>query len=321
MNLTLPQATTNAPEVDHLILALALVSCAVLLLVFGLILVYVIRYRAGRHADRGALDQKSWRFEISWTVATLAVFFGLFLWGADLYVRLFQPPAGALQIYVVGKQWMWKVEHQGGQREINSLHLPTGRPIQLLMTSEDVIHDFSVPAFRVKHDVLPGRYETLWFQVEKAGAYHMFCTQLCGAGHASMTGEIVAMSPPDYETWLDQTSAGTGPRESMAAAGKALFARYGCSGCHGEGGVGGKQSGGGVDAPALAGLYGGRVKLDNGATVTADDHYLRACILAPQQQRVAGYPPIMPSFAGQIDEENLLRLIAYIRSLTPKEHP
>jgi hypothetical protein len=165
MNFTLPAASSGAPEVDHLLWALLAITVAVLALVFGLMFLYIIKYRAGNGLDRGAITEKTWKFETAWTVATLLVFFGLFLWGADLYVRLFRPPSGTLKIYVIAKQWMWKVEHPGGQREINALHLPVGRPIELVMTSEDVIHDFSVPAFRIKHDVLPDRYETLWFTV------------------------------------------------------------------------------------------------------------------------------------------------------------
>ena len=259
--------------------------------------------------------KKTWRLEAAWTVATLLIFFGLFVWGADLYVRLFQPPSEALKIYVIGKQWMWKIEHQGGQREINALHLPVGRPIQLVMTSEDVIHDFSIPAFRIKHDVLPGRYETLWFEVNEPGTYHLFCTQLCGTGHAEMFGEVVAMSAPEYQNWLEQNIAG----ETLASAGETLFMRYGCSGCHGGNGAGGRQSGSTVRAPALAGLYGSPVTLIDGSIVTADDLYIRDCILLPERRRVASYPPLMPSFAGQISEEDLLKIIAYIKSLTPEK--
>ncbi|MGI8569876.1 MAG: cytochrome c oxidase subunit II, partial [Methylocella sp.] len=308
MSLWLPQATSDAAEVDYLILALLLVSCAILALVFGLIWVYMIKYRAGSSIDRGVSAEKTWRLETAWTVATLLAFFGLFVWGADLYVRLFQPPPDALKIYVIGKQWMWKIEHHGGQREINAMHLPVGRPIQLVMTSEDVIHDFSVPAFRIKHDVLPGRYETLWFEVDRPGTYRLFCTQLCGTGHASMIGEVVAMSDPDYQKWLEQNGGG----ETMATAGKTLFMRFGCSGCHGGNGAGGRQSGSTVRAPALAGLYGSPVTLSDGGIVTADDRYIRDCILMPETQRVASYPPLMPSFAGQISEEDLLKIIAYI---------
>ena len=173
MDLLLPAASSSASEVDHLLLALLLISGAVLVLVFALMFRYIVKYRASSGFDRGAVAQKTWILEGAWTVATLLVFFGLFIWGAELYVRLFQPPPGALKIYVIAKQWMWKVEHSGGQREINTLHLPVGRAIELVMTSEDVIHDFSVPAFRIKHDVLPDRYETLWFTVTRPGTYHL----------------------------------------------------------------------------------------------------------------------------------------------------
>jgi cytochrome c oxidase subunit II len=315
MSIWLPEATTSAPEVDYLIAALLLSSCAILALVFGLMLLYLFKYRAGSKIDRGGLSRKTWRIEVSWTVATLLVFFGLFLWGADLYVRLFQPPANALQIYVVGKQWMWKVEHQGGQREINAVHLPVGRPIQLIMTSEDVIHDFSVPAFRIKHDVLPGRYSTLWFEATEPGTYHLFCTQLCGTGHSQMVGDIFAMSGPDYEQWLE--AAGTSG--TLANEGKTLFMRFGCSGCHGGTGADGRQSVSTVPAPPLAGLYGSPVTLDDGEVVIADDAYIRDCILIPEKRRVASYPPIMPSFSGIINEENVLKLVAYIKSLAPEK--
>ena len=314
MNFSLPAASANAPEVDHLLLALLAISAAVLALVFGLMLLYIVKYRAGSGVDRGTIAQKTWRLETGWTIATLAVFFGLFVWGADIYVRLFQPPSGALKIYVIAKQWMWKAEHPGGQREIDAVHLPIGRPIELVMTSEDVIHDFSVPAFRIKHDVLPDRYETLWFTVDRPGTYHLYCTQLCGTSHAKMVGEIVAMRAPDYQGWLEQNGAA----DTLAEAGKTLFMRYGCSGCHGGNGAGGSQSGSTVRAPRLAGLYGSHVPLSDGTVVPADDRYIRDSILMPEKQLVASYAPVMPSFAGQIGEEDLLKLIAYIKSLAPE---
>jgi cytochrome c oxidase subunit II len=315
VKLWLTAATNMASQVDHLIFALVLISCAVLALVFGLMLLYMFKYRAGSDIDRGALGQKSWRVESAWTAATLAAFLALFVWGANLYVKLFQPPADALKIYVIGKQFMWKVEHDGGQREIDAIHLPIGLNIQLVMTSEDVIHDFSVPAFRIKHDVLPGRYETLWFRVEKPGTYHLFCTQLCGVEHANMVGEIVAMPPADYQKWLSVSDTG----ESLATAGKTLFMRYGCSGCHGSDGSGGSQSQSTVRAPSLIGLYGSPVTLVDGTVVKADDRYVRDCIVSPARQRVASYPPVMPSFAGEISEEDLLKIIAYIKSIAPRE--
>jgi cytochrome c oxidase subunit II len=315
VNLWLTAASHNAAQVDYLIFALVLISCAVLALVFGLMLRYMFKYRAGSEIDRGALAEKTWRVETAWTAATLVAFFGLFIWGAKLYVVLFQPPQDALKIYVIGKQFMWKVEHDGGQREIDAVHLPIGLNIQLIMTSEDVIHDFSIPAFRIKHDVLPGRYETLWFRAEVPGTYHLFCTQLCGVDHANMIGEIVAMPKADYQKWLAQTDTG----ETLAAAGKTLFMRYGCSGCHGSNGVGGSQSGSTVRAPSLAGLYGSPVTLSDGTVVKADDRYIRDCILTPTRQRVASYLPVMPSFAGEMSEEDLLKIIAYLKSLASQE--
>jgi len=315
VNLWLTAASHNASEVDHLIFALVLISCAVLALVFGLMLRYMFKYRAGSDIDRGALAEKTWRVETAWTAATLVAFFGLFIWGAKLYVVLFQPPQDALKIYVIGKQFMWKVEHDGGQREIDAIHLPVGLDIQLIMTSEDVIHDFSIPAFRIKHDVLPGRYETLWFRAEVPGTYHLFCTQLCGVDHANMIGEIVVMPKADFQKWLAQSDTG----ETLAVAGRTLFMRYGCSGCHGSNGVGGSQSGSTVRAPSLAGLYGSPVTLSDGTVVKADDRYIRDCILTPSRQRVASYLPVMPAFAGEMSEEDLLKIIAYLKSLASQE--
>jgi cytochrome c oxidase subunit 2 len=315
MSLWLPAASSNAAEVDHLIWALLAISVAVLILVFGLLFRYIVKYRASSPLDRGAIAQKTWVIESAWTVATLLVFFGLFVWGADLYVRLFQPPRDALKIYVVAKQWMWKVEHAGGQRELNALHLPIGRSIELVMTSEDVIHDFSVPAFRIKHDVLPDRYETLWFTVTRPGTYRLYCTQFCGLDHSHMGGEIVALAPAEFQSWLAQN----GSRGTLAADGKVLYMRYGCSGCHGGNGAGGSEAPSTVRAPSLVGLYGSPVPLSNGSVVRADDRYLHDSIVLPDEQIVAGYAPIMPSFSGQIDEEDLLKLIAYIKSLAPGE--
>jgi len=317
MNLWLTAATPAATEVDHLILALLIISIAVLALVFGLMLLYMFKYRAGSDIDRGALARKTWRIETAWTTATLVAFFFLFLWGARLYVQLFQPPRNALRIYVIGKQFMWKVEHDGGQREIDAVHLPVGMDIELIMTSEDVIHDFSVPAFRIKHDVLPGRYETLWFRVDKPGTYHLFCTQLCGIDHSHMIGQIVALPKAEYQRWLAQSDAG----DPLAAAGKTLFMRYGCSGCHGSNGAGGPQSESTVRAPSLRGLYGSPVTLTDGSVVKADDRYIRDCILTPSRERVASYLPVMPSFAGEIGEEDLLKLLAYIKSLSDTGAP
>jgi cytochrome c oxidase subunit II len=304
----LAPASDNAAEVDWLFLALLVITLAVLALVFGLMLLYMVRYRAGSPVERGKVAHKTFRFEISWTVATLVVFFGLFVWGADLYTRLFEPPSDAMKIYVVGKQWMWKVEYPGGQREIDSLHVPVGRPVELLMTSEDVIHDFDLPDFRLKHDVLPGRYEAIWFRANRAGTYHLFCSRFCGTDHSHMRGEMVVMDGPDYQKWLEQNGTAGG----MAAQGSALFNRFGCGGCHY---VGPGTGGGTVRAPSLVGLYGSPVPLSDKSVVIADDRYVRDSILEPSAQVVASYEDKMPNFSAQLSEEDVLKLIAYIKSL------
>lgn len=309
MRFSLPQAATGAAQIDWLIGGLLLVSLAVLGLVFFLLFFYVVRYRHNSPVKRGELADKSFRFEITWTIATLVVFFGLFIWGSMLYVQAYQPPANALKIYVVAKQWMWKVEYPGGQREINSLHVPLNTPVELVMTSQDVIHDFFVPAFRVKRDVLPEQYETLWFTADRIGTYHLFCSQFCGTGHAAMIGSVIVLSAPDYQSWL----AKSGTSNSLAQQGSQLFIRFGCSGCHSGHGT--------VRAPSLAGLYGSPVPLSDGSTVIADDSYIRDSILYPGQHVVASYDPVMPSFKGVISEDELLKLVAYVVSLGSEKQP
>jgi cytochrome c oxidase subunit 2 len=302
-------ASDHAVEMNWLFVGLLVVGGAILMLVFGLMVVFCVRYRRGSTADRGDRIRRSWKVEVGWTTATFLLFIGLFFWGAEFYIRMHHPPADATEIYVVAKQWMWKAEHPGGQREINTLHLPVGQPVRLVMTSQDVIHDFFVPAFRVKQDVLPGRYEDLWFTPTKVGEYHLFCAEFCGTEHAHMGGSVVVMEPRDFAKWLAAQGAG----ESLAQEGAALFRQYGCSGCHGASSS--------VHAPPLEGLYGRPVPLADGQMVIADDRYIRDSILMPKAQVAAGYPPIMPSFAGQIGEDDLLKLIAYIKSLGTAERP
>ena len=305
--LGLPQATAAAANVDRLIGGLLAVSAAVLGLVFFLLLFYAIRYRHDAPIRRGEIAERTFGFEMSWTTATLAVFFGLFIWGSMLYVHANQPPADALKIYVVAKQWMWKVEYPGGQHEIDSLHLPLNTPVELVMTSQDVIHDFFVPAFRVKRDVLPNQYETLWFTPDRIGTYHLFCSQFCGTGHAAMIGSVTVLSGPGFQHWLAQN----GTSSSLAQDGSQLFIQYGCSGCHNDHGT--------VRAPSLVGLYGSPVPLSDGSTVMADDRYIRDSILYPHQQIVASYEPVMPSFKGVIGEDDLVKLVAYVESLGAKQ--
>ena len=305
--LGLPQAAVSATSTDWLIAGLLIVSAAVLGLVFFLLLFYAIRYRHNSPIKRGEIAQRTFGFEMSWTTATLAVFFGLFIWGSMLYVHATQPPANAMKIYVVAKQWMWKVEYPGGQREIDSLHVPLNVPVELVMTSQDVIHDFFVPAFRLKRDVLPNQYETLWFTADRIGTYHLFCSQFCGTAHAAMIGSVTVLSGPDYQNWLAQN----GTSNSLAQEGSRLFIQFGCSGCHNDHGT--------VRAPSLAGVYGSTVPLSDGSTVMADDRYIRDSILYPRQQVVASYEAVMPSFKGVISEDDLLKLVAYVESLGAKQ--
>jgi len=307
MKLWLPAAATSAIRIDGLLIGLLAVSFAVLALVFGLMLLYVVRYRHNSPIDRGALSERSFRFEISWTTATLLIFFGLFIWGSRIYVQLFQPPADALKVYVVAKQWMWKVEHAGGQREINALHVPVDTPVELIMTSQDVIHDFFVPAFRVKRDVLPDQYETLWFRADRLGTYHLFCAQFCGTSHSGMIGDVVVMPAKAYADWLTTNGAG----DTLADQGKLLFTRYGSAGCHGGHGT--------LRAPSLDGVYGSPVPLSNGTTIIADDQYIMDSILQPRRDVVASFEPVMPSFSGVIGQDDLVRLVAYIRSLAAEK--
>jgi cytochrome c oxidase subunit 2 len=297
-----PEGSTAAVEVDRLFLGLIAVSGLTLALVFGLMLTFAVRYRHGSRADRGGAEGKSWRWEVGWTGATLLLFLGLFVWSAHLYLALLQPPAGAIEVLVVGNRWMWKIQHAGGQREINELHVPRGRPVKLVMTSEDVIHSFFLPAFRVKRDVVPGRYQSLWFDPRQDGEFPLLCAEFCGTDHSGMIGRVVVMEPGAFEAWLTAQA----PADGLAAQGAALYRSLGCSGCH--------EGRGPVRAPALAGLYGRPVPLADGRLVTADEGYLRDSILLPQAAVVAGYDPVMPSFAGRLGEDDLARLIAYLKS-------
>lgn len=234
-------------------------------------------------------------------------FLGLFFWGASVFFEIYKTPEGELSVFVVAKQWMWKVQHAGGQSEINALHIPVNRPIRLVMASQDVIHSFFVPALRLKHDVVPGRYQDLQIEARVPGHYHLFCAEYCGTDHSGMIGEIVAMEQTDYAAWLTQQ----GPSSPLAQEGGALFRELGCSGCHGIGSA--------VRAPPLEGLYGKPVPLADGTTVTADDKYIRDSILLPRSQIAAGYQPLMPSFEGKISEDQLLRLVIYIKSLAGQQ--
>src|SRR2546421_644634 len=239
-----PGASPHAGDVDLLFAGLLATSIFVLALLFVLLLTFAIRYRAGSDADRGDRIRKSWRWEVGWTTATLLAFLALFAWGAALYLHLYETPDHTLAIYVVAKQWMWKAQHPGGQREINELHIPVNQPIRLIMASQDVIHSFFMPAFRIKRDIVPGRYQFLSFEAQRTGIYHLFCAEFCGTDHSRMTGRIIVLTDTEYEAWLAK-EATTG---TLASEGADLFRQFGCSGCHGAGSV--------VRAPPIEGLYG-----------------------------------------------------------------
>jgi cytochrome c oxidase subunit 2 len=306
------EASSLATRYDVLFLAMTAITTAVSLAVTVVALAFLYRYRRRATADRTrasseALHRRRRLLETIWIGVPLALFVAMFAWSASLYYDRSTPPAGALEVAVVAKQWMWKLEHATGQREIDVLHVPVGVPVKLVMTSQDAIHSFFVPAFRVKQDVLPGRYTVLWFTATRAGDYELFCAEYCGTDHARMFGHVIALDPPQYQRWLDRQGAAT----TMAAHGEALYRALGCSGCHGASAS--------VHAPALEGLYGRPVPLADGTTVVADDRYLRDAILLPKREVAAGYAPIMPSFAGQVDEADVLDLIAYIRHLGGRE--
>ncbi|HEX4098414.1 MAG TPA: cytochrome c oxidase subunit II [Caulobacteraceae bacterium] len=304
------EASAHAAKVDGLFLAFSALVVALTIPVFVLMLAYSIKYRRGSSADRSHRPSQNVLIETSWTVIPFLLTLGFFAYAAVLYFDLGRPPADSLVIDVVGKQWMWKFEHPGGQREIDDVHVPVGRDVELRMTSQDVIHSFFVPALRIKQDVLPGRYTTMWFNADRPGTYDLRCSQFCGLDHSEMIGRVMVLSQPAYAAWLQRA----GTSGALADQGKALFQSLGCGGCH-EG-----QSA--VRAPSLEGLYGRPVPLQDGRVVTADDQYLRDSILDPNRDVVAGYQPQMPTFQGQVSEDDLVKLIAYLKSLGPrgKEH-
>jgi len=303
-----PQASTMAVRVDALYFYLIAVSAFFTVLIATLVVVFSLRYRRRSDDERPAAIHGSTALELTWTIIPFIIAMTFFFWGASVYVSMARPPDNALEMFAVGKQWMWKIQHLEGRREINELHVPIGRPIKLTMTSEDVIHSFYVPAFRVKQDVLPGRYTTLWFEATQVGTFHLFCAEYCGTEHSKMIGRVVVMEPADYEAWL----AGGQPGQSAVSAGQGLFEKLGCITCH---------RGGDSRGPLLAGLAGKNVALQNGETVLADDGYLRESILHPEAKVVAGFQPIMPTFKGLVSEEGLMQLIAYIKTLEGGEKP
>ena len=298
------EASTIARGIDHLYYFLTAVDLFFTALIFLTIFYFAIRYRRRPGNEKAPKTKTLMALELTWTIIPAMICAFIFTWSASLFIKNSRPPRASSEIFVVGKQWMWKIQHPGGRSEIDELHVPVNEPIKLTMTSEDVIHDFFVPAFRVKKDVLPGRYTSIWFIATKVGKFHLFCGQYCGTNHSKMRGWVYVMKPDDYERWL----SGGEKTQTMAEAGAKLYEQYACITCHGTG-----------KGPPFVDLYGSKVRLSTGQTVVADDAYLRESILFPTAQIVAGYKPIMPTFKGQLTEDQVLDLIAYIKSLQTQE--
>ena len=301
------QASTVAMQVDLLYFGLVALSLLFCLIVFGLVVLFAVKYRRRSEDERPKEIHGHVVLELVLLIVPFFLSLGVFAAGADVFFRLSRIPNDPLDIYVVGKQWMWKIQHEQGKREINTLHVPLGQTVRLTMTSEDVLHDFFIPAFRVKKDVIPGRYTTMWFEATKVGKYHLFCAEYCGTQHSGMIGSVFVMEPTEYDHWL----SGGGSGETMVQAGERKFQEFACHTCH-------KAAGDGR-GPSLVGTTGKEVKLANGSQVLIDSEYLRESILNSQAKIREGYQPIMPLFQGQISEESLLQIIAYIKSLSAAE--
>lgn len=300
------QASTVAGQIDALYVFLVAISVFFTILTAVLVVLFAVKYRRRSENEVPEQPHEDSKLEILCGSVLLVLVLVIFGWGAKIFFDNSKAPADAMEILVVGKQWMWKLQHPNGKREINTLHVPVGQPVQLTMTSEDVIHSFFIPAFRVKQDVVPGRYTKVWFEATKPGQYHLFCTEYCGTEHSKMVGYVQALPPAEYERWLRGAS---GAAETPVEAGARLFTQLGCATCH--------NPGSGALGPNLAGVAGHTVKLTDGTEVVADDEYLRESILNSQAKVVAGYAPVMPLFKGMISEDQILNLIAYIKSLTP----
>ena len=296
------EASTIAPYMDELYFFLLGMTITGILLVGAIVFTFSYRYRKSVHPVATQIEGST-LLEATWTIIPLAIFLVTFVWGALLYFRIYNPPVNSMNIYIVGKQWMWKAEHPGGQHEINALHVPINQPIQLTMISQDVFHSFSIPEFRIKREVIPGRYSTVWFNATTPGDYHLFCTQYCGTNHSAMIGTITAMTPDDYKKWTEESTSGM----SLAQNGERLFASMGCNACH--------SGNAAARGPSLAGVYGSKLTLTNGSQVLVNEAYLRDAILNPSQHVTSGYAPIMPTYQGQISEDGLIDLVEYLKTL------
>jgi cytochrome c oxidase subunit 2 len=300
-----PVASEQASKIDALYFFISAVTIVMTALIFIAIVYFAAKYRRSAHPVATQIEGST-KLELFWSISPFIVMLVMFAWGAQLYYAAQNPPKDAMEIFVTGKQWMWKIQYPNGGREINELHVPVGQPVKLTMASEDVIHSFSIPAFRVRHDVVPGHYNSLWFTASKPGDYRLFCTEYCGLWHSKMGGWVHVMGQREYANW----ASGGGAQGTLAEQGEKLFQQFGCSTCHLL-----DQQG---RCPILRGLYNKPVQLNDGRTVLADDAYIRESILDPNAKIVAGFEPnVMPNFKGQVSEENVIQLIAFVKSLAP----
>jgi cytochrome c oxidase subunit 2 len=304
------QASTMAGQVDAVYLALIAVTIVFSVLIAGLLIRFMVVYRRRSATYVPPLVHVPIWLEILWSAVPLGITMVAFLWGAQIFAALVEPPPDSLEVFVVGRQWMWKIQHLEGRREIDELHVPIGRPVKLIMTSEDVIHSFYVPAFRVKMDAVPGRYSTVWFEATKPGTYHLFCAEYCGTLHSGMIGRVVAMEPAEFQAWLTGPAQTGTANVSVTEQGAQLFQSLGCVSCHRAGEM--------KRGPQLEGLFGRTVHLAGGGTAVADERYIRDSILDSSAKVVEGYQPLMPTYRGLLNEEQVLQLIAYIKGLGPE---
>ncbi len=300
------QGSSVSAEYDLFFWLLTVVCGIVVLGVAAMIVYSAIRYRRRSETELPPQIQGGIKLELAWTIIPLIIFMGMFAWGTSLYLKMQIAPPEATDIYVVGKQWMWKLQHLNGAREINELHVPVGQSVRLILTSQDVIHSFFIPGFRIKQDAIPGRYTTIWFRAAHAGDYRLFCAEYCGTKHSGMIGWIHAMEPREYQEWVERGGA----EGTMASMGEKMFHQFACANCHHFEDPG--------NCPNLRGLFGTQVQLDDGTVVTADESYIRESILNPGAKIVAGYDDFMPTFRDQISEEQIAQLIAFIKAIGPE---
>jgi cytochrome c oxidase subunit II len=295
-----------AGSVDALYFFMVAVTAFFSVLIAAMVIIFAVKFRRRSEDEVGHPSHGSLVLELTWTLIPLAIAMVMFVWGAGVYFKLTTAPKDAMEIYIVGKRWMWKAQHVTGQKEINELHVPVNQPIKLIIGSEDVIHSFYIPAFRVKMDAVPGRSTTMWFEATEPGEYHLFCAEYCGMSHSGMIGKVTVMEPTAFQEWLG--GGGIRPTESLAEKGERLFTDLGCITCHSGDST--------ARGPNLKGVFGSQVKLASGESVVADENYIRESLMTPTAKMVAGFPPLMPTYQGQVSEDQIVQIIAYLKSLS-----